>query len=446
MTVDVNLMMLFQVVLPKGQPPGWNEGPLPVPVLLSDDGSSRADARVVAADAEWRSKHLLPRVAEALTGHHRATARLHRTVSGGKDVSIGNGARVQLDALELLLVRKRSPGLASDPRRRVGVLALHLRVVEPGWVTEADGSATPVRPTTRTILGGIKHLCRDLVDASQEELRWELPAVLTSTVGPGVEAADGYENAYVAVLLTPRAPEKSKPPPIPDSPELWNLAMVSPSQNPGPPVERDAGLALRLPKSQVLVTRLGLVQRGRGQGEPAVPTTTNGQHCYRFRTIYLDGLLMAMMQRRLLDELSDSSSRLVDPVRSPVGFNRLSREFRQFRVTWWWRSFSRWTPADRVVEAVQEELGLVQHYEELKQDHGFFAEMLQAAKSSRTNALILALAVLSVAGVAADLIVAFEISDLTVRTALVTSVPVLALVIWLTLSVVRRLVDWLRRI
>jgi hypothetical protein len=446
MTADVNLMMLFQVVLPKGQPQGWSEGPLPVPVLLRADDAVREDAHVAAADAEWRSKHLLPRVAEALTGHHRATARLHRTFPEGEDVSVGNGVEVRLDALELLLVRRRSPGLVSDPRRQIGVLALHLRVVEPGWVTESDGSSTQSRPTTRTILGGIKHLCRDLIDAGSDELRWVLPNVLTPAIGPGVEAADGYENAYVAVLLTPRAPEKSQPPPIPDSPDLWNLAMVSPSQKPGPAVERDAGLTVQLPKSQVLVTRLGLVQRGRGQGEPTVPTTTNGQHCYRFRTIYLDGLLMAMMQQRLLDELGDASSRLVDPVRSPVGFNRLSREFRQFRVTWWWRSFSRWTPADRVMEAVQKEMGLIEHYEELRQDHGFFAEMLQAAKSSRTNALILALAVLSVAGVAADLVVAFEISDRTVRTVLVASVPALALVLWLTLSVVRRLGARLRRI
>lgn len=445
MGADVHLVVLFQVVLPGGAPQGWAQGPLPLDVLLTDDFAGK-EPQVVPADAVWRQQHLLPRVADVLTGRHRGTARLHRTLPPRTIVDGTGELKVQLDALELLLVKHRMSGLLAGRRRRVGVLAAHLTVLAPAWDT-GDGPGTA--SSSRTVIGGVKHLCRDLAQPEGTDLRWALPAPLRTEIGPGVEAAEGYDNGYLAVLLTPRVAANRKAAEIPGSADLWNLAMASPSKNPGPPAgERDdheAGVEVTLPKTDVLVTRLGLVQRGRGNGEHGDPTTVNGKDRGRFRTIYLDGLLMVMMQQRILDELTEASARLIDPLRKPRAFNRLSRQFRRFRVTWWWRGFSRWRQPDRVVTALQGMLDLGSSYEELREDHAFFAEMLRAAQTSRLNMLIIALTVLSTAGVAADIISAFTITDVRWQAILLAAVPVTVIVGWAVATVVRRMLAWVYR-
>jgi len=433
MSADVHLILLFQVTTAPGRASGWTEGPLPLPVLLAEPhGGERA--KTVTAEAKWRRQYLLPRVSEILTGRSRGVTRSHRVFGPEQFVAATGDATVMLEALELLAVRHPSRGRLIGRRRGIGVLAAHLRVLDPAWtVGDAHGDVEH-GSNARRIIGGIKHLCRDLARPVGTDIQWSLPASLQSVVGRNVSAAKGYDNAYLAVLLTPRAGTSTASKPIPDSPELWNLAMASPSRRAGPPGGdqdvHDAGLELQLPKTQVLVTRFGLVHRGRGTGDAMLPTTSNGQDRYRFRTIYLDGLIMAMMQQRLLDELTEDAAGLADAIRNPRGFNRLSLQFRRFRVIWWWRDFSRWRHPDRVVDAVQEVLDLDRRYEELRDDHAFFADTLRAAQTTRTNRLILLLAVLSTAGVGADIASALRVADERVTVASIAAGPLVALLFW----------------
>lgn len=440
--------IIYHVVFPRGTPRDWASGPLPVPVLLQDAASPM---EVVVADSDWRRSQLLPRMAGTLIGGGSSGVdRRHRIVPDGTTVDVREGISIRLDGLEFIATRSMRPRPLSDPRRRTGVLAVHLSILEPFWSlghpSDPRASATG---TTLRITDALKALCRDLGRPDEATDFWRLPTSLQEHAGARIVAAPGYDNAYLAVLLTQDVrggQQMTVPPTGRELDVLWHLAMASPSKGPRrSEVDSESGVVLDLPAVHVLVTRLGLVQVGKGTGNPEDPTTTNGKARSRFRSIYLDGLLMVMMQQRVLDELSDETGRLDDPLRRPQAFNRMSRQFRRFRVTWWWSDFSRWRHPDRVTQALQGQLDLDKKYRELQEDHAFFADLLRASQTSRLTLTILLLTVLSTAGVAAEIISVFGIEGLKLQIGLVAGVPSLALLVILGVMIRRLMMGFWHR-
>jgi hypothetical protein len=168
----------------------------------------------------------------------------------------------------------------------------------------------------------------------------------------------------------------------------------------------EPGRVIELAQSVARVTRLGFVQTcrapsGADYGELAI------QDRRRFRTIYADGLLILAAQQRLLDWLSEQTSKVGDPASARHHFGRVATNLRLFRNRWWLKKYTRWHQPDRLLRAMQEEIGLDKNYADLKEDHEFFAEIAQATDTTFFNRTLLALTFFSIMSCVASVLSLF---------------------------------------
>jgi hypothetical protein len=389
----------------KLQESGWFPGPLPVPVTVDDEASSN----LVTATEDWRRNIVLPQAANLLYGGYHNVGRWHcervaeipwPSASSADFGMTGIGA-------ELLLLPP------ARKAKRLAILLVHFELDCP----------YPIDARRRClVIAQLKFLTRGMLRAASDAdaaLRWELPPGLAPWIPTSCSAAPNYLNALVGIHLISHAGFISNDEMetshqarwTPDDFWDWHLAMCSPPtrrqiNNIEANIPPDPGRLLVLPQSRVRLTRIGFVQKAR------VPSTKGNfplalQDLRRFRTIYTDALLLVMAQQRLLDWLTEETSRIEDPGHDTRTFQEVARNLRIFRNRWWVQEYTTWQQPDRLMCQLQELIGLDKHFYDLKEDHEFFAAIAQASESTFFNRTLLALTFFSIISCVASVLSLF---------------------------------------
>lgn len=337
--------------------PDWDEGPLPF-------GTEQR-----SWDAERRRGYFAPAAARALYGRRR-----HRRMS------VTEGPLV-LEGLELLRV-----ATPRQPRQALGVLHLAVHGAPLLDVLRAIGHRTGAGPDPLT--GPLD------------------PAVLFGGVADTAppRAPFALSRPYTVAFFTPDATHtavlRDADGALPASADhrLRELASRSTeADNPSPP-ERLAGVAteaIRISADwSALIGRHGAAFLGhrpdRGPGD-----------FYEFaavqaRAVYLDALLLGMIQRDHLDALTDELSQVFD---SAPGLARrvsaLERNIAVFRSTYWRRHQTVHGPADGLLRAFQARHRLPELFTDILAEAADYSRIVQTRESGQIAG---ALGVLTVLG------------------------------------------------
>lgn len=121
----------------------------------------------------------------------------------------------------------------------------------------------------------------------------------------------------------------------------------------------------------------------------------------RVRSIYLDAILLGMIQRISISEIADKLAELEDPISDPEALRTVEENLRRFRNVFWWRQVTRHSFGNDLLTAYQDQhqLGVLveQTVDELA-EYSRQAERLAAEKTNalaeKTNALLALLTIL----------------------------------------------------
>lgn len=337
------------VVLPAhmAAPPPWDEGPLPF-----EHGTRRADRTT-------RRTYFATATARVLYGEPERPCRWHRTTT------VTEGA-LSACGVELL----HTP-LGNDQHRALAII--HLSVDGPG-----------LHDTLRSL-------------AHRQAAP---PSPLTGRLDPG-QLLQGHADItagsppFTAAFLTPartRLPHLYPRPYRHDWPPadqwLWALASrtneVDYPPDPTDTSDLTSG-ALRLSADwSVLALRDGAAFLGRrrdlGPDDPFF-----GYAELHARTVYLDALLLGMIQRSHIDQLTENLSRVFDGTHLARRVAALEQHIAHFRSTYWRQHLTHHGPANDILLAFQTQHRLRTRFDEILTEATDYARLVQNQESQQIS-------------------------------------------------------------
>lgn len=364
----------------------WAAGP--VALMIDEDE---------VTDARWRCQFVNSRVQRPLYAQER---RHHRVLDspGESCLEIPSGSREgrarHVEATHAELLRFRSTGRS----RTNALLALHLSPESTG----------------RALVADLKYLSRDLDRSGADGLVAYLQGI--TPVGCCVQRSVRHATLLVFVThahdtelgVAPSAWSVGAPAAWSEIDSWrWALAMASPPtrkdlerpQEPDPP-----GRLLRMPRRDVQVVDRGVAFMATQHDTRAAARSQFTKDETRVRSMYLDALMLGVVQRVLLAQLADDVASCGDPDRNQRALRAVQRDVRIFRNRYWWREFCNWGWPDEVLRAYQEIHSLPEGTSELASDLSDFAAEVEAANGHRLNLSLGIIAVLGIPGVAATIL------------------------------------------
>jgi hypothetical protein len=324
----------------------WEEGPFPF------------SHGPIIADAEGRSSYFDPRIGRALYGADRPTRYYQRP-------PLSERAGFVIRGLELSLLPEHF-GSAD------ALLTVH-------------GDLPATRP-----LEALRKLSHFPGDAEQGTRRWY------ESFTSGVHVAPTVKRASTMVLFTPGGGlERAMPSEYSswtvDEQWLWLLASATPVEMYPPPVgARDQVTSHLLRFSRdwtALVLRDGAAFLGARPDEGERDPFFGAAEVY-FRSIYVDALLLGMIQRMGLHAIADDIASVDDPQFQPDQVQRIERRLSRFRNVYWWTHLSGHGHANDLTTAYGRQHRLPELATQLFNELSEFSRQIQTAAADRTNALL----------------------------------------------------------
>jgi hypothetical protein len=341
-------------------PPTWDEGPLPF-----QHGTRRADRTT-------RRTYFTTAAARVLYGEVERPGRWHRTTTAAQGPLVAHG-------VEIL----HTP-LADDPQR--ALVVLHLSLTTPGpddfhdtLRSLARRQAAPPSPLTGPL--DPEHLLR-----GQALVPSGLPPFTVAFLTRGRR---GLPHLYGSAIRHGWNP---------DSQWLWALASrTNAADYPPDPAEMPQPMAgiLRLSADwSALALRDGAAflgrRRDRGTNDPFF-----GYAELHARTVYLDALLLGMIQRDHIDQLTESLSGVFDGPHLTQRVAELERHIAAFRSTYWRQHLTAHGPANDILLAYQNQHRLPARFNEILAEATDYSRLVQAEENQRISG---ALGVLTILG------------------------------------------------
>ncbi len=330
--------------------PGWSAGPLDITGVGGRP-----------ADRESRATYFHQRVARALY-----EGRYHRECTE-KDPPIPGGVGFVPSHLELLVYRTGHPN---------AYLVVHGTLTAEGadivtdlWtLAQQRLEDSPVDEWCDALLSGYGHHAAQAMFATTV-------AFVTPDEGP----LDGVLARADRSLWTPT------------DQWLWLIASRL-EEDRYAPTEADH-VAARASTIQLSMDWSALVRRG-GVGFLGLRADAGDSDrpfvgAERFvRTLYLDVILLGLVQRQFLLAFADALSMLGDPVENPDALRRLEAQFRRFRNVWWWEQVTSQDYGNRLLQIFAERNGLPSLFRQIVEELGEYSRQVQTAAAERTNALV----------------------------------------------------------
>lgn len=346
-----------------GRSPGWTEGPLPVPY-----GHGQQATR------DRRATYIDRRAADALYGVPGKPVRWHR----GTERALT--APFSLVALEWMKVR--------DHSRLAGILIAH--------VATTDADPTELLPAWSRLIRW-----KQQVDGKQV-----LTAAVEDELGREIVLDDAHHAPFrIAFVDSLRDTESPLPTSRLTKVEAWQFAMAS-GIEPGtfaPSIRQEEDLR----NAQVeissdwsaMVLRDGVAFVGHREVTPAfVAASASGY----MRSIYTDALLLGVLQRLVLGDLTDRLAALDDPARRPRSVEALDAEFSRFRNRLWWQHLTQHGPGNDLLVAYGDQHRLPALMEQTKSELEDYSRQASLRASRVLNLVVAVLAVLGAIGAFAD--------------------------------------------
>jgi hypothetical protein len=354
----------------------WHPGPLPLRISPEE-----------ITDERWRVQFVHARLQSALYDG----ARRAYWMSPESSAQTIPGTRFVIAAAELLRFR-------AGPRDRPNALAaIHL-------LPKSDGKA---------MIGEMKMVTRDLDRPPAARILEFVESVLPR--GTQISRRERHATLLTFATHQPESPLIGTSRWSVEEPSTWSaldrwrwsLAMASPpSKNAlvAPELPEAPGRLVAIPRRDVQVVHSGVAILGTRDDRGARHSDEYVKDETRTRTIFLDALLLGVVQRVLVEQLANDAARCGDPARSRRRFRELQRDVRIFRNVYWWREFSTWRWPDAVLRAYQDEHAMDRQVDGLTSEVADYAGEVGAANSERTNLALGLLAVIGVPGVVATVL------------------------------------------
>jgi hypothetical protein len=364
----------------------WARGPVALPM-----------DRDKSTDGAWRRQFVHPRARNSLYGETRRRHRLligtpHSRIEIPRASAKDPPREVEATHAELLQFR------AARGSRTNALLALHISPVSEG----------------RALVGDLKYLSRELDSRAADGLVEHIQGLAPR----GCRVTRGVRHGTLLVFATHKPDAESDPATsdwTPDRPDSWSatdtwrwaLAMASPPttrelREPRPP--ETPGRLLSMPRRDVQIVDRGVSIVATQRDTRAGARLELEKDEVRTRSMYLDALLLGVVQRVLLAQLADDVASCGDPTRNQRTLRTVQRDVRVFRNRYWWRDFSNWGWPDQVLRAYQEIHGLPTDVDNLTAELSDFATEVEAANSHRINLGLAIIALIGIPGVAATIL------------------------------------------
>lgn len=343
---------------------GWNAGP--IALSLPDGGVTNAEAR---------STYFEQRAAGVLYGEREDTDRRHRLAA------VEFGDLFRLTALEWLA--------APDLRATAGVLIAHVEaeVEDPGTVRESWGSLVRWK--------------------RGEQGRGKVLQVVEHCLGCAVEFGHGSQDPYRIAFIR-GVPESDSQPFETANLEVrtaWLFALASGvSPQALAPSGRQANQMAEEQQDlssdwSALVLRDGAAFVGH--------TVVNERFIETYapifvRTIYTDALLLGVVQRLALTELTDRLASLEDPARHPRKVEKLDAAFSGFRNRLWWQHLTHHGTGNELLRSFQRQHGLDDLFHQTRSELDDYSRQAGLRASRVLNVIVALFAVIGGVGVGID--------------------------------------------
>ncbi|WP_226966778.1 ZIP family metal transporter [Streptomyces phaeolivaceus] len=332
--------------------PDWTEGPFPFEL-----GSRRTDA-------ETRSTYFAPASARALYGGPGRPRRWHLPTD------------VKHDGLHLIGLELLRAASARDPEHALAVL--HFSVERP------------LLPILRALAGRRSEVSAEPLTGCFDPTTLLVDVADVRTSGVPFAIARPYSVAFMTP--TPQHTPALRTGPERELPAdadrwLWQLASRStPDDFPVPPETAHAQLkdAVRISADwSALVLRQGAAFLGHR------PDTGQGDFfefgALHSRTVYLDALLLGVLQRDHIDELTDELSGVFDSSRLARRVATLERNIAVFRSTYWRQHLTAHGPANDLLLAFHNQHRLPARFDEILAEAGDYSRLVQTQESQQIS-------------------------------------------------------------
>jgi len=172
---------------------------------------------------------------------------------------------------------------------------------------------------------------------------------------------------------------------------LWLLASSTPFDRypptPGARLDLLSGTVFLSRDWRGLVLRDGIAFLGLRTDGGSEDPFFNDAEVY-FRTIYLDALLLGIVQRKSVGQIADALACLEDPLGKPDQLYVLHRHLLEVRNRYWWQHVTAAGPASDILDQYQRQHRLEELSSQIFVELAEYAGQMQAASSERTNALL----------------------------------------------------------
>jgi hypothetical protein len=391
---ELRLILIVPVEGSPADDSGWLFGPAPF------------QAAGVTADIRARATYFDERVERALYGDEEAPRRWHQFHDTQETPSRSG---FQPEAAELI---SSVAGNGSD-----GLLIIH------------GGCAEDLPPKALFELSRLP------------EGREGLRSWIDEIAGPGVETRSDIKRVFISAFATPQAElVKRYPSEYADwsasEENLWLLASATPLEI-FPPVptmiEELRTSAVELSRDWIaLVLRDGAAFLGLREDKGAQDPFFRSAELY-FHSIYLDALLLGMLQRINLVAIANDLAELGDPAMSPRAVRLLERRLSVFRNVYWWTHLSGHGAANSLNLAYGRQHRLPELCAQVTSETSEYSQQAQTAAANRTNSL---LGVITVVGLPIGVVIGvFQTLKLESKASLIVS-SVLAVLITLIAVVI----------
>jgi hypothetical protein len=339
----------ISVVLPVAldDSPPWEEGPLP----LSVGGRGTVDRTT-------RQTYLTPAAARVLYGTPDSPRRWHRSATIQQDP-------LRLTGMEVFLTRT-----ARHPRRALAVL--HLDVVGPHLMDVLRAIAR--RPA-----------------AGPDPLHGPLSP---QSLLQGIAQPATVPSPYTLAFLTPSSaqPQALRPTPdaaVPESADIWLWHLASRTEPTDYPLPQEHLAELRKDVIRISADWSSLVLRRGAAFLGHRPDEGDGDFydlaLLHTRSVYLDALLLGMVQREHIDEISERLSDIFESDGLSRRLSALERHIACFRSTFWRQHLTAHGPPNDLLLAFQAQHRLPERFAEILAEAADYARFVQTRESQQIS-------------------------------------------------------------